>query len=191
MPLLTRMDVSKKACQMASVSGWAVACLLLCAVMGRAEGFHLESVGARGGVSSNNDGSAFNQAEAFANVNMPWSWDLGKEWRLQSRLDFSAGWLGSSDDSAAVGTVGPSVVLSRARLPFSLDGGSSPTLLSRSQFGSKDFGSDFQFTTHAGLNWDFARHWRLSYQFHHMSNAGLASPNPGLNLHLFGLSYVF
>ena len=174
-----------------SVSGWAVAGLLLCAVFGRAEDFRLESVGARGGLSANSSGQAFNQGDLFANWNLPWGWDLGKEWHLQSRLDLSIGWLGDRGNNAAIGTVGPSLVLGHERWPVSMEGGVSPTLLSRTGFGSKEFGTDFQFTTHIGLNWDFAPHWRLGYRFQHMSNAGLASKNPGLNLHFFALSYVF
>jgi hypothetical protein len=50
---------------------------------------------------------------------------------------------------------------------------------------------DFQFTSHLGVNWDFAPHWRVGYRFQHMSNAGLATPNPGLNLHIFSVSYRF
>ena len=81
---------------------------------------------------------------------------MGKEWYLQTRVDFSIGWLGDSDNDAAIGTAGPSVVLGRESLPVSLEGGVSPTGLSRSEFGSKDFGTEIQFTSHVGLNWDFA-----------------------------------
>jgi hypothetical protein len=166
-------------------------CLLLQTGSSRAEDFCLESVGVRGGVSANPGRNEFHQAEFFGNWNLPWGWDLGKEWYLQSRLDSSIGWLGDKGNNAGIGTVGPSVALSRERLPVSLEGGVSPTFLSRSEFGSKDFGTDIQFTSHIGLNWDFAAHWRLGYRFQHMSNAGLGSKNPGLNLHLFGLSYLF
>jgi hypothetical protein len=165
--------------------------LLLWAVAGRAEGFHLESVGVRGGLSANNSGHNFNQAEGFANWNLPWGWDLGKGWHLQTRLDLSAGWLGDRAKDAGVGTIGPSLVLNWAPLPLSLEGGSSPTFLTSHEFESKDFGTDVQFTSHVGLNWDFAAHWRLGYRFQHMSNAGLGSKNPGLNMHLFALSYLF
>ncbi len=182
---------SKRACPWISVPSWVVAGLLTWGSLGWAEGFRLESAGVRGGLSANNDRQEFTQAEVFGNWNLPWNWDLGKKWRLQSRLDVSGGWLGDRGDDAAVGTLGPTLVLSRARLPLSLEGGSSPTLLSNHEFGSKSLGMDFQFTSHVGLNWDFARHWRLGYRFQHMSNAGLSSDNPGLNMHLFGLSYCF
>lgn len=145
----------------------------------------------RGGFSANESGWGFNEAQGFVSWNLPWDWDLGKEWYLQTRLDLSAGWLGDDEESAAIGTVGPSLMLGRQRLPLSLDGGISPTILTKHAFGSKDFGSYAQFTSHVGLNWDFAPHWHLSYRFEHMSNANLSEHNPGLNMHVFGLSYRF
>ena len=164
---------------------------LLWAAVGRSDDFSLESVGARGGISANFTGVSFNQAEVFANWDLPWAWDLGKEWHLQSRLDFSAGWLGDHDDNAAIGTVGPTLALGRQRLPVSFETGVSPTLLSQYHFASRNFGTYIQFTSHVGMNWDFAAHWRLGYRLQHMSNAGLGSHNRGLNMHLFGLSYLF
>jgi hypothetical protein len=181
----------KRTCYGTLVSGWAAGCLLLCAVIGQAEEFSLESVGVRGGVSSNLTGRKFNQGEVFANWNLPWGWNLGKEWHLQSQLDLSAGWLTDGNDNAAIGTLGPALLLSRARLPVSLAGGVSPTVISWYDFQSRDFGSYIQFTTYLGLNWDFAEHWQLGYRFQHMSNADLALHNRGLNMHMFALSYVF
>jgi hypothetical protein len=145
----------------------------------------------RGGLSSNLTGRTFNQAEVFANWNLPWGWDLGKDWHLQSQLDLSGGWLTDGNDNAFIGTLGPALLLGRARLPVSLDGGVSPTVISWYDFQSRDFGSYIQFTSYAGLNWDFAAHWRLGYRFQHMSNSDLSSHNRGLNMHMFALSYVF
>ena len=185
------MDVPNRVCQRIGLASCVMVSLLLPASAVQAGDFSLESAGARGGLSASSGGQDFYQAEAFANWNLPWGWDLGKQWHLQSRVDFSLGWLGDNSHDAAIGTAGPSLVLGRERLPVSLEGGVSPTLLSRHEFGTKDFGTEVQFTSHIGLNWDFAAHWRLSYRFQHMSNAGLASKNPGLNMHLFGISYLF
>jgi len=54
-----------------------------------------------------------------------------------------------------------------------------------------DFGERFQFTSHIGLIWYLTDRVSLGYRFQHMSNAGLASPNPGLNLEMLELSYHF
>lgn len=126
----------------------------------------------------------------FANWYLPWAWSLGRQWNLKTRLDFSAGWLSDTVNNAAIGTAGPTLIVGRERLPVSLELGVSPTLIGH-HFDSRNLGTYIQFTSHVGLNWDFALHWRLSYRLQHMSNAGLANHNRGLNMHLFGLSYLF
>lgn len=98
--------------------------------LGRAEAFRLEAAGARGGFSANESGREFSKVEGFISWNLPWSWELGKEWGLQSRLDLSAGWLGNGGRAAAIWSVGPSLVLGRMRLPLTLEGGVHPTGLS-------------------------------------------------------------
>ncbi len=135
--------------------------------------------------------AALHQTDAFANWNVPLSWEPLSHWRVQSRLDASLGWLGGDGDHGAVATIGPTLVLTRKGFPISVEGGVSPTVLTREQFGSKDFGTIFQFTSHGAVNFDFGRHWRASYRYQHMSNAHLVSQNPGLNLHVFGISYRF
>jgi hypothetical protein len=123
--------------------------------------------------------------------NLPWRWILGDNWPLQSRLDASAGWLGRVGTDAAMVTLGPTLVLHYKELPVSLEGGASLTGLTQDKFGSKNLGTRFQITSHVGVNWDFASHLRASYHFQHMSNAGIREPNPGLNLHVFAVSYLF
>jgi lipid A 3-O-deacylase len=153
--------------------------------------FRLESIGVRGGFPANESGKDFNQAELFMDWQLPWWWNLGAQWRLQTRLDLSLGWLGSSTDNAFIGTLGPSLILEKKDSALSLEGGISPTVLSKDDLGAKNFGTKFQFTTHIGLNWDIASRVRLSYRFQHMSNAHLGEHNPGLNLHMLGISYLF
>jgi hypothetical protein len=166
--------------------------LFLAVVCGcSAQEIHLDSAGSRFGFSAEGAGRYFHQAEAFVNWDMPWNWDLGASWRLNSRLDLSAGWIGESSDNAAIATLGPTLVLERHFFPVSLDCGVSPTVLTRSDFPTKDFGDLFQFTSHGGVNFDITSHIRLSYRFQHMSNASLSRHNPGLNLQVFGLSYLF
>ena len=173
------------------VARLGVLCLCLGAGLSRGEDFRLESVGARGGFSGEETSRDFYQAEVFGNWKLPWSLDLGKEWRIDPRLDLTAGWLTDDGKHAALGSLGPSLVLKRERLPLSLDVGASPTLISRHHFPEQNLGRTLQFTTHAGLEWRFAEHWSLGYRFQHMSNGGLSKHNPGLNMHLFGLAYQF
>lgn len=110
---------------------------------------------------------------------------------MQPRLDLSAGWLGDQGGDAAIATVGPTLVFGRKQFPLFLEGGVSPTIILGDDFTTKDFGTPFQFTSHVGVGWDCAAHVRISYRYQHMSNAGLSDHNPGLNLHVIGLSYLF
>ncbi|HLH52416.1 MAG TPA: acyloxyacyl hydrolase [Verrucomicrobiae bacterium] len=153
--------------------------------------FHLESAGVRFGFDPSGAARNFYQGEVFAQWDLPWSWDLGSSWTLQSKLEASAGCVGESGSEAGIATFGPSLLLGRLNLPISLEGGVNPTLMTRSRFDSKDFGIPFQFTSHIGLNYDVSSRIRVSYRFQHMSNASLSSHNPGLNLHVLGLSYLF
>lgn len=55
------------------------------------------------------------------------------------------------------------------------------------------FGSSFQFGDHLGIGVRFGpRHaFDLSYRYQHLSNAGIKSPNNGINFHLLRLGYWF
>ena len=173
------------------VQHWLPLILLAVANLGLAEDFRLESAGGRFGYAASDGASDFHQAEAFADWKLPWGLDLGRQFALGTRLDLSGGWLGDSHKSAFLATVGPTLVLSKGRFPVSIEGGLSPTFISRYNFPSRDFGSVCQFTSHAGVNIDLFSWLRLGYRFQHMSNGGLSHPNPGLNLHVFGVSYLF
>jgi hypothetical protein len=153
--------------------------------------FSWESAGARVGGSATSRAHNFHQAEAFVNWDLPWTWRLESRSRLQSRLDSSVGWLADPGGDAAIATLGPSLLWGQDGFPLSFEGGVSPTLISRQDFRTKDFGILFQFTSHVGLNIELGSHARLGYRFQHMSNAGLSSRNPGLNLHFVAVSYRF
>ncbi len=156
-----------------------------------AEALSWETLGARFGFPVDDRTKGFEEAEAFANCNLPWLWKLGYQWAVQSRLDFSAGWLGAHGDDAFIGSLGPSLLLSYKPWPVSLEAGSSPTLMTVHNFGQTDLGGAFQFTTHIGVNWDVVAHVRVGYRFEHISNAGIYHDNPGINFHMFALSYLF
>ena len=168
-------------------------CLLLVVIgyASQAQDFRAESIGARVGGSYTSRTHNFHEADAFANWDLPWAWNLDSNWRLKMQLQFSAGWLGDPGGDAFIGSVGPGVLLARKHFPISFDAGVVPTGLSRHDFQTKDLGSYFQFTSYAGVNGELSSRLRIGYRFQHLSNAGLGWINPGLNLHMLAISYKF
>ena len=158
---------------------------------GDADELRWESVGVRYGISATSFNNLFGQAEAFTRLDLPWRWDFAEHWRLQPRLDASMGWLGRRGDNGVIGTMGPSVGVRHEGFPIEFEGGSSSTLLSRDHFGNTDFGIPLQFTSFLGLSADIGKRWGIGYRFQHMSNAGLGSDNPGLNMHMVSIRYRF
>jgi lipid A 3-O-deacylase len=164
---------------------------LLMAGIGPVRAQDVLTVGTRGGASFDSGQNRFWQTEAFADSDLPWKWNFCSDWRFQPRVDVSAGWLEGEHSDAFAGTVGPMVELRKGTFPLVLEGGSSPTILSRDRFGARNFGERFQFTSHIGLTWYITKQDSLGYRFQHMSNAGISQPNPGLNLQMLELSYRF
>jgi hypothetical protein len=169
------------------------ACILTAALGCSAGEMRFESVGTRFGFTTSKGSDDFRQAEVFTEVDLPWRWQLSTNWYLLPRLDFSAGWIGDGYKNGFIATAGPDFVLGRERFPLTLVVGSSPTLLSRDEFKAtdSDFGIPFQFTTYAGIECKVGRHLSFGCRAQHMSNAGLGTPNPGLNLLMLSLSYRF
>ena len=128
--------------------------LILASVCGsQAQTFSLAAAGLRGALSANSKSQTFEQAEAFGIFNLPWRCDFLDRWHLQTGLDLAAGLLRGRSDNAFIGSVGPDFVIRRDRIPLNLEFGVSPTILSRDEFGTMDFGMPFQFTTHALAGW--------------------------------------
>lgn len=151
--------------------------------------FTWESVGMRGGASITR--RTYFQSELFSRWNLPWQWRAGTNWRTTTKLDLSAGCLRGRHENGFVGTIGPCLVLQLGNLPVYLDAGVSPTFLSRASYDNRDFAIPFQFTSHLGLDWKFAQHWKVGCRYQHMSNAGLGMPNPGLNINMVSVSYLW
>ena len=150
------------------------------------------SVGTRGGVSFNSSVHRFSQAEALGDMYLPWHWDFYSNRRLQPALDASAGWLNGEHANAFVGTVGPVLELHKGTFPLVLEGGSSPTLLSRNRFGSRDFGeaSSIHQPHRSGLGHHRPHPRGLSFPAY-VQRAGISNPNPGLNVQMLTVSYRF
>jgi hypothetical protein len=169
----------------------ALVALTSWAVPARAIDLHLESTGVRGAFSNPFEHARFYHTEAYVKWNLPWRWDLGREWHLQARLELTGGWMNGRGEDAVFGTIGPGFVAGWKEFPLVLEAGTSPTALGREQFGNTDFGTIFQFTTHAGLTWHATSHLEVGWRFEHMSNANIGPSNPGVNLYSFGAGWRF
>lgn len=148
-------------------------------------------VGARGGSSFETDAGIFRQADIFAGWNLPWHWDPCLGLNLKPRVEASAGCLSGGQEDGFVGTLGPVVELNEGKIPVTLEGGVSPTLLSRYDFSERDLGGRFEFTDHLGFDWHVTKCFTVGWRFQHMSNAGIYRHNPGLNLQMLSSSYSF
>lgn len=156
-----------------------------------AGGITPDVAGARGGFSAKGSELSFYQTEAFVDWDLPWRWEAGSGFQLRTGLDASAGWINGRGENAFIGTAGPTISLGCRDFPLRLDLGTSPSVLSRDQFGNTDLGIPFQFTTHAQLLLDLGKRVTLGYRYQHMSNANLAGSNPGVNMHMISVGYRF
>lgn len=149
------------------------------------------AVGLRAGLSTTDGSEDFKQYELFATYGLPWSWELTPGWFLSTRINLSAGALRGGGDTGFIGSAGPSITLSMVQDRIFLDGGISAALLSEHKFGQENFGGPIQFISHVGISFKLGANLGVGYRFQHMSNASIYDRNPGLELHMFELSYFF
>jgi hypothetical protein len=146
-------------------------------------------VGLRTGFSATRYQEMFYETDVLAGWRLPWSMGDSTRWGLESGMEFSAGWLTTGAKHGAVGTIGVGLGWRLRDLPLQLTGGTGVTWISRHRFEDRDFGMPFQFTSHIGFAWEIGPRIQLGYRFQHMSNAGLARSNPGLDLHALTIRY--
>ena len=150
------------------------------------------SIGVRGGLTADNKDSYLHQYEAFAMWQLPLDFRARSGWGLSTQLGFTAGVLKGAGEYGMIGSLGPALSLNKTGFPVDIDLGISAAVLSRDIFGSRDYNGLLQFISHTGISARLTKNLGLGYRFQHMSNAGLnGSPNPGINLHLFGVSWYF
>lgn len=153
--------------------------------------FSPDAAGLRMGSSANARGGQFTDFEGFVDWNLAVDWELPAKWDWRLRMETPLGYLTARGDDTVFGGLGPDVVIRREGWRVSLEAGSNFIIIGRHQFGRKDLGSDLEFATHVGFNVELAPHVAIGYRFQHMSNAGIGINNPGLNLSLISLAYVF
>ncbi len=74
---------------------------------------------------------------------------------------------------------------------FYIEAGIGATVLNHASFADKDLGSAFQFGDHIGLGFLVTPQSRLGLRYSHFSNAGIKTPNPGLDVTQVTYTYQF
>ena len=149
------------------------------------------SIGLRAGMNDNRNDEDFKQYEVLSTWNLPWTrqWDTGLT--LSTYLEANAGVLRGGGKSAFVGSIGPGIHITGFKKKLTISMGINPTIIGKYKFGDEDLGGPIEFTSHIGLNLNFARHYTIGYRLQHMSNAFLYDTNPGVNSHMIEIVYRF
>ena len=150
-------------------------------------------------------------ASSHASVDMV---RLGAQWKWNKRLLENAGWhvggywdlqAGYWDNSSKNKTNSglweiaftPVFRLQQNELsefaPYAEIGIGAHLLSEDSVSPQRQFGSAFQFGSHAGVGARFGEKnaFDLGYRYQHLSNAGLKEPNNGINFHILHFGYWF
>ena len=114
-------------------------------------------------------------------------------WLHANRLEFGFGALSRGEQSRPFLSLGPvwRWVPSSVEKRWFIDFGLSPTVLGGAKFDGKDLGGNLHFTSSLAI----ARHFgarsasTVSLRFQHLSNLGLNSTNPGVDM--IGLSFTY
>lgn len=113
--------------------------------------------------------------------------------RLRSRyLELAFGALATSSETHAFVSLGPVWTLPIREERLFLKYGFSPTLLSGSTFGDRDIGGSFHITSSVSLEaaLGLRRALSLALRIQHISNGGLNSLNPGMDIVALNISYI-
>ena len=175
--------------------GWRrlVAALAALSALAIAPLAHAEpgAFGLRGGSSVDGDGERFAAAEVFLRRPLPWVWRAAGGWSVTTHLEGSIAGLKRAGESGTALSAGPVTVWNHRGRRWRFEIGVKPTLLTEDRFGTRELGGHFHFTSHLGIRYDLRPRISLGYRLQHTSNAGISSPNPGLDLQLLTLDLAF
>lgn len=144
----------------------------------------------RGGKEAFTPVTDYEAGELYFLSSMPMQKAFSSDTKLYPRLDVGVGHLHADSQSSGWLAVGIDVVLSILGGAWELEGGFRPVLLFEHRFGMDDFGGPVQFSSHAGVTYNWNR-FVLNYRFQHISNANIYEHNAGLELHLVGVGMRF
>jgi hypothetical protein len=147
-------------------------------------------IGLRGGIAAPDEGS-FYKEELVGTFALPGGSRSSSDFQLSPKLDATAGVLRRGDEKGFIGSVGPGLAMEWSEWPIFLVGGVRAALLGEHIYKDKNFGGRLQFIEDIGFNVCLNRNLEAGYRLQHMSNAFIYETNPGLNMHIFEVSYGF
>lgn len=145
----------------------------------------------RAGFPVNKNDTGFRQYEFYSDRRLPATVRLPGELLFSIRLDATASLLTQAQRAGFIFAAGPGFMLSRVGGRLALKFGISAAVLSNAKFARKNLGGWFHFISHIGVSLRLGHTCGVVYRVQHMSNASLAQPNPGINLHMLGLGLWF
>lgn len=152
-------------------------------------------VGVRMGLQASSRFKYFRQFDAFAVYGLPWEWRHSSGWGLAPNVNVTLGILNGGGKNEFISSVGTAIVLNNPEPGFSTDFGINANLLNRRHLAGQDFGSILQFGAYLGIDYRLKNGIKIGYRLQHISNGHIfyqnGTPNPGLDMHMIGTSYVF
>ena len=159
-----------------------------------AEGGWQES-GARMGIQAGPRREYFHQYEVFSVYGLPCNWRTSSGWGLAPQLSVSAGALQGNNETGFIGSVGTGLAVNKPGNGIALEAGINADLLDRRQFGKQDFGSILLFGAYLGLSYRLESGLGIGYRIQHLSNGHIfypnGTPNPGVDMHMIGVSWNY
>ena len=112
-----------------------------------------------------------------------------REWRLAGYWEFSAAVWDNKDDSTA--DIGITPVFRIERRGLYVEGAIGVHFVSTHISAARTFSTTFQFGDHlgAGLHFGPGGRYDVGVRVQHLSNGGVATPNPGINFLIVRLQY--
>ncbi|OGU01147.1 MAG: hypothetical protein A2079_05240 [Geobacteraceae bacterium GWC2_48_7] len=154
----------------------------------------ITAAGVRGGFQATPRKKYFHQYEAFARFGLPWEWRFD-EIGIAPQIELSAGNLHSNGKDGFIGSLGPNLNLDFFDRKLDLVLGINLLYIMERSYDGQDFGNNLMFGAHIGLDYLLFSGLKAGYRFQHMSLNKILydhnRPNPGLDMHMFSLSWQF
>lgn len=168
----------------------ALACVLALMGLGPWGGAESVELGMRFGNEPGGD-QAFHSRELFIAEQIPFPVGSVAGWDVETRIEARVGRLRGGGDALRHGGFSLGVRLRDPNSPLVFGVGSGPTWMTETTLGDRDFGGPWQFTSHLVIQFRLSDALRFGYRIQHTSNAGLSSPNEGVDIQSFELRLLF